>query len=553
MAPTSHPHRLPAPTVPPSPARSRARLGARGLRVVGAAALTVSACGGLLLTQVPAANANSFAVSTTADGGAGSLRAAVDLANAHPGADVITLPAGHYSITLPGRGESLNATGDFNVTDDLTIIGSAGAATTIIDGAGLDRVFQVHNGSLSLQGVTVTGGDADPKGLERGGAILSSGHAVTVLDSVITGNVAHHGGGIYAEKTTVTIQRSEISSNEAISQVGNGSEGGGAYLSSSTVLLSDNTVADNASVGGNGGGLVLQSGAGTITNTTITSNSSGNTAGGIEVENFDSAIALRHVTIADNDAGGGTGSGGGIYLFGGNVSLQNTLVWHNTGKAVPGSDCGAYAQYPSSLTSVGGNLVDDPTCATLNQPTDHLNDPGTTLGPLAANGGPTKTRALLAGSSAIDNAPCTGAVVTDQRSFSRPSGPSCDVGAFEASVAPPPTTTTTTTTSTTLPTTTTTTTIPTTTTTVPTTASTVPTTSTTVAPSTTTTTVAGPVTTTVAPTVDAEVIVNAPPASTGSLPVTGSHSAEWLVVGLGLIVSGALLVASGRRAGSAES
>jgi hypothetical protein len=53
-----------------------------------------------------------------------------------------------------------------------------------------------------------------------------------------------------------------------------------------------------------------------------------------------------------------------------------------------------------------------------------------TLGPLANNGGPSKTHALLLGSPAIDGGrSCTEA--TDQRHVARNQGNSCDIGAFE--------------------------------------------------------------------------------------------------------------------------
>jgi len=70
------------------------------------------------------------------------------------------------------------------------------------------------------------------------------------------------------------------------------------------------------------------------------------------------------------------------------------------------------------------------------------------LGPLANNGGPTFTHALLAGNPAIDAgdaATCTAAPVNglDQRGITRPQGPGCDIGSFEREVvivppAPPP-------------------------------------------------------------------------------------------------------------------
>ena len=54
------------------------------------------------------------------------------------------------------------------------------------------------------------------------------------------------------------------------------------------------------------------------------------------------------------------------------------------------------------------------------------------LGPLADNGGPTQTQALLPGSPAIDSADDSACPATDQRGVSRPQGASCDVGAYEA-------------------------------------------------------------------------------------------------------------------------
>ena len=53
------------------------------------------------------------------------------------------------------------------------------------------------------------------------------------------------------------------------------------------------------------------------------------------------------------------------------------------------------------------------------------------IGALADNGGPTRTRALLAGSPAIDAASATDCPATDQRGVARPQGAGCDMGSFE--------------------------------------------------------------------------------------------------------------------------
>src|SRR6185503_518152 len=59
------------------------------------------------------------------------------------------------------------------------------------------------------------------------------------------------------------------------------------------------------------------------------------------------------------------------------------------------------------------------------------------LAPLADNGGPTLTHALLLGSPAVDAGAPSGFPSTDQRGVPRPFGPYADIGAFEANVMLP--------------------------------------------------------------------------------------------------------------------
>ncbi len=57
------------------------------------------------------------------------------------------------------------------------------------------------------------------------------------------------------------------------------------------------------------------------------------------------------------------------------------------------------------------------------------------LGPLADNGGPTETHALLDFSPAIDaggDITCADVGGVDQRNVPRPQGAGCDIGAYEA-------------------------------------------------------------------------------------------------------------------------
>jgi hypothetical protein len=105
------------------------------------------------------------------------------------------------------------------------------------------------------------------------------------------------------------------------------------------------------------------------------------------------------------------------------LSLTNTIITGNQWYA-----CEWHASGAVSLVSGGHNLVQDDSCnpvATDQSFTDAL------LGPLADNGGPTWTHALLPGSPAIDAADDAVCPATDQRGVLRPQGAACDIGSYE--------------------------------------------------------------------------------------------------------------------------
>ncbi len=85
------------------------------------------------------------------------------------------------------------------------------------------------------------------------------------------------------------------------------------------------------------------------------------------------------------------------------------------------------------MSSAGHNLESRNQCKFVAAGDRVDTDPR--LGPLADNGGPTLTLALLTGSPAIDAGLDCPAV--DQRGVARPQGPGCDIGAFELVPTPP--------------------------------------------------------------------------------------------------------------------
>jgi len=172
--------------------------------------VSVAATAALILamaTNTGQSQAAAFTVTKTADTADGtcdsdcSLREAIIAANAAAGADTITLPAGTYTLSIAGTDEDAAATGDLDVTDDLTITG-AGAASTIVEAcdssggpcSGIDRVFEIWSATVEISGVTIRNGDA---GTDAGGGISNFGELV-LNESTVTANTSttNCGGGI---------------------------------------------------------------------------------------------------------------------------------------------------------------------------------------------------------------------------------------------------------------------------------------------------------------------------------------------------------------------
>jgi predicted outer membrane repeat protein len=112
--------------------------------------------------------------------------------------------------------------------------------------------------------------------------------------------------------------------------------------------------------------------------------------------------------------------GGGIYNSD-TVSLRNTIVANSPS----GGNCSG------TITNGGNNLDSGDTCG-WGSNNGSLSNIDPKLGPLAANGGPTQTMALLPGSPAINAGADPGCPATDQRGVARPQGAHCDIGAYEA-------------------------------------------------------------------------------------------------------------------------
>ncbi len=198
--------------------------------------------------EVAIAFAGQINVTTTSDGiAAGTLRAAVQAANAEAGLNTIALRTGEtYTLDISGSGEDAAATGDLDITDAAGLVIRGNGAIIEIVG-GVDRVFDVQaSGALTLLDVTIKGGSvtgSTPGG--DGGGVRNNGGTLTIERSLLTANTATKGGALASSGTT-TIINTTISDNTA-------TNGGGIDHTSGTLLVSSVTVANNAATSSGGG------------------------------------------------------------------------------------------------------------------------------------------------------------------------------------------------------------------------------------------------------------------------------------------------------------
>jgi Ca2+-binding RTX toxin-like protein len=240
-------------------------------------------------------------------------------------ADAIVAANDGDTIIVTGGNDNIHNESNILINKSLTIQGDGNAT---IDADNLGRVFNVDDESylsvleVTIDGLTITGGNIS-RG--SGGGIRNNGENLTVTNSVITGNNAFQGGGIYTTSYyggSLTVTDSTISGNTA------GGNGGGLAVvgGSSNVSVTNSTIQNNQAY--QGGGVFVDGGEGgaslTITDSTISDNVADGSGGGIYSR---SNTEISNSTLSGNTAGG---VGGALSISGdANLTMTGSTVSNN--------------------------------------------------------------------------------------------------------------------------------------------------------------------------------------------------------------------------------
>jgi hypothetical protein len=178
----------------PAPCHPRAR----PLRAGQAAASALAA-----ILFPAAAAAGTFTVTTLADSGPGSLRAAIAAANANPGPDEVRFEVdGTIRLLTP-----------LEVTDDVRLDGSG--RRVVLNGGDRITLLVANDERKTLHVARLTLEQANHS-QSTGGAIISRG-TLRVSESLFLGNVAPVGGALYVAGPRLVVENSTFAHNRALS------------------------------------------------------------------------------------------------------------------------------------------------------------------------------------------------------------------------------------------------------------------------------------------------------------------------------------------------
>jgi hypothetical protein len=252
---------------------------------------------------------STITVTNDGDDGSGSLRDA--LAAASSGDTIEFARSAYGTITLSG--------GPLVVASSVTIDGPGPGHLTISGNHSFQDIQVQANVTARISGLTITGG-VGTSDYPYGGGIVNNGD-LTVADCDITNNSVPQ----YGEGGGIDNNADLIVTNSVIS--GNGATFGGGVFSSGTLMINDSTITANSAAGGEGGG-IYNLGTATITNSVVSNNMAAS-GGAIDDDSISAgggALIIKGSVVSNNSS---AGAGGGIVVYNSSVTIEGSTFANN--------------------------------------------------------------------------------------------------------------------------------------------------------------------------------------------------------------------------------
>ncbi|WP_160148443.1 CHAT domain-containing protein [[Leptolyngbya] sp. PCC 7376] len=260
------------------------------------------------------------------DNGPDSLREAFSAAVA--GDLIIPTISGNVVLT----------TGEIAWTTDNLVLDGTGQFFAV-DGNGSSRIFNILAPTATIEDITIRNGSAF-----NGGGIFTAGTGiVNINNSIISGNTASTGAGIYTNIATVNINSSTVSGNMA------SLNGGGIQNSLGTVNINNSTIENNSA--SNLGGGISNDGTVNINSSTISGNTSSFFGGGIYNAGT-GIIDVNDSNISNNDAS----AGGGASNFG-SLTINNSSIFSNSASSGSGGGIDNVGTVNINNSTISGNTA----------------------------------------------------------------------------------------------------------------------------------------------------------------------------------------------------
>jgi len=292
--------------------------------------------------------------------------------------------AGGKVIIYPGT-----YTEHITMTQGVSVIGSGSANTTIKSNNADDQPIVKFNpgidSSTVLSGVKIlgVGTTITTNGVSGGGINIINasprilnvtvdncyaqfGGGINVYQGApyfegidVINNHGQYGGGFYiSNNATVTITVSDIALSNNIS-ANNADEGGGIYLSGSSLIMSDTLLNANSADQIGGGVMAAQNSIVKLHDNTFWSNSANN-GGGVFLTNVNNALHIWDNTFRSNNA---ADSGGGLFINLSSGKIENN--WLTSNSAINSEGGGIYVSSDCTNLLIKDNLMTENT-ATSN-------------------------------------------------------------------------------------------------------------------------------------------------------------------------------------------